>query len=118
LLLFPALAATCLWRLLAISRRRIEPPDPDAIVLIGAGKLPAGVIALTLSVHWLLFRTIRLLLPNDRTAIYLVTLGFLIAGVLAAIPTPSGQWSRRGTVAVISAMSVYCLRLNYFKEWK
>jgi hypothetical protein len=66
LLVFPALAATCLWRLLAISRGRNEPPDPDAIALIGAGKLLAGVMALTLPVHWLLFRTIRLLLPNER----------------------------------------------------
>ena len=63
LLVFPALAPTCLWRLLAISRVLSR---PDAIALIGAGKLLAGVIALTLPVHWLLFRTIRLLLPNER----------------------------------------------------
>ena len=81
------------------------------------------VIAAALNMHWVLFRTMRVPLPKDRTGIYIVVLTTLFAGILAAfpIPTRAGEISRRGMTILMVVLGSYfllCLRMSYFKEWK
>jgi len=85
--------------------------------------LAFGSALLAIAGHWTLFRTRHILLPLDRTAVYLVPLLTLAAAVPAAIhiDTPAGRASRRTVVAVLSVMACYfvlCLRLTWFKEWE
>lgn len=82
----------------------------------------AGIVGLTVAAHWTSFRLFHLLLPKDRTAMYFVPLGTMIAGVIAASPVRRriGQVGRRGLIAMLVVTGCYflfCLRLTYFKEW-
>ena len=64
-----------------------------------------------------------ILLPLDRTALYVAPLFLTAAAAAAAIPLPAA-WARVSGRAVIAVMvltagySVGCLRLTYFNEWK
>ncbi len=85
--------------------------------------VPALAIAAALALHWVLFRTLRVPLPKDRTGIYIVVLATLLAGILAAfpIPTRAGEISRRGMTILMVVLGSYfllCLRMSYFKEWE
>jgi hypothetical protein len=121
--IFPLLAVMCVWRLVTLLFDRARPRSGETTWLLGFGAVVAGIIAVTLSAHWLAFRFFQVLLPYDRTAIYLVLLITLLVGILAAVPLPSraGNWSRRGLAAMMFVLGVYyilCLRVSYFKEWK
>ena len=83
----------------------------------------AAIAALAIFTHWVGFRLFGLLLPMGRTAIYLVPLCTLIAGIIAAVPAGSwvGLWFHRGLIATFFTLACYfllCLRLTYFEEWK
>jgi len=87
----------------------------------GAGL--ASIVTLSVLMHWVAFRLVKLPLPVGRTGIYLVPLCTLIAGIIAAAPARSvvSQWLRRGITAVLICLAGYfllCLRLDYFKEWE
>ncbi len=72
-----------------------------------------GILAATISAHWLIFKLFRVPLPMDRTAIWIVPLATLALGSAAAT-------GRRALGVMLYVMSFYfllCLRLNYFKEW-
>jgi hypothetical protein len=82
-----------------------------------------GIVALAIFTHWVGFRLFGLLLPMGRTAIYLVPLCTLIAGIVAAAQAQSwtGLWLHRGLIASFFTLACYfllCLRLTYFEEWK
>jgi len=71
-----------------------------------------AILGATVGAHWLLFKCFHVLMPMDRTAIWIVPLCVLAIGAAAT--------GRRGLTAMLFAMSFYfvlCLRLNYFKEW-
>jgi hypothetical protein len=71
-----------------------------------------GILAATIGAHWLLLKLLRVPLPMDRTAIWIVPLCVLAIGAAAA--------NRRALTVMLYVMSFYfvlCLRLNYFKEW-
>jgi hypothetical protein len=71
-----------------------------------------GILAATVGAHWLLLKVFHVSLPMDRTAIWIVPLCVLAIGAAAA--------NRRALTVMLYAMSfyfVFCLRLNYFKEW-
>jgi len=71
-----------------------------------------GILAAAVAAHWLLMKLLRVPLPMDRTAIWIVPLCVLAIG--AAAP------NRRALTVMLYVMSFYsvlCLRLNYFKEW-
>lgn len=85
--------------------------------------VPILAVSAALLLHWVMFRVMRIPLPQDRTAIYVVVLITLFLGILAAVPIPTraGEISRRGMTILIVLLGSYfllCLRLNYFKEWK
>jgi hypothetical protein len=85
-----------------------------------------AILTVTLAVHWLFFRIFHLLLPKDRTGIYVVPLTLAITGAVAGWPAgpPVDRWGaylRRGLIAVLFVMAGYfllCLRLEFFKEWE
>jgi hypothetical protein len=86
------------------------------------GWAAAAIFVVTVAIHWTAFRLFGLLLPKDRTAIYLFPLFMIAAGVLASIPplSPLGRYLRAsfvGALAILAAYFVLCLRLTYFKEW-
>ncbi|MEO8597196.1 MAG: hypothetical protein ABI759_28010 [Candidatus Solibacter sp.] len=76
-----------------------------------AGALLA-ILAAAVGSHWLLLRWLRVPLPMDRTAIWIVPLCVLAMGV-AAVQRRALAWM----LYVISFYFLLCLRLNYFKEW-
>ena len=117
--LFPLAGAMLLWRLAVIARTR----PPLSRLFSSGGWLAAGTLSIALTVHWLLFRTIHLLLPKVRTALYLVPLVVLVAGAAASVPLASrmGRLSGRALTAallVIGCHFLLCLRLTYFQEWR
>jgi 4-amino-4-deoxy-L-arabinose transferase-like glycosyltransferase len=71
-----------------------------------------AILMATLTAHWLMLKLLHVPLPMDRTAIWIVPLSMLAIGAAAV--------NRRGLTAMLYVMSFYflfCLRLNYFKEW-
>jgi hypothetical protein len=85
--------------------------------------VPVLAVAVALALHWAVFRLMRIPLPQDRTAIYIVVLSTLFLGALAALPIPTraGEMSSRGLTILMVILGSYfllCLRVNYFKEWK
>lgn len=72
-----------------------------------------GIVAVSIATHWLAFRCFHLLLPKQRTGIWIVPLLMLAAGSVAA--------GRRGLTIAIYSLSIYfllCLRLDHFREWR
>jgi hypothetical protein len=71
-----------------------------------------GVLAAAILGHFILLKVFHILLPRDRTAIWLVPLLTLIAGTAAI--------NRRALQIALCTLGIYyllCLRLHYFKEW-
>uniref|UniRef100_Q01PI6 Glycosyltransferase RgtA/B/C/D-like domain-containing protein n=1 Tax=Solibacter usitatus (strain Ellin6076) TaxID=234267 RepID=Q01PI6_SOLUE len=71
-----------------------------------------AIAAAALGAHWLTLKLFHVLLPRDRTAIWIVPLLTLAIGAAAA--------NRRALTCMLYVMSIYyllCLRLTYFKEW-
>ncbi len=121
-LLFPALAAACALRIALVTTARRKWPPPAAFAAAIAW-VSGGAAALALAGHYLLHRFFHILLPLDRTAVFLAPLAFLFAGALAAIPieTRAGRMSQRVATGVLAAFSIYflcCLRLTYFRTWQ
>ena len=87
------------------------------------GSALAAIAGLAIFTHWIGFRMFGLLLPMGRTAIYLVPLITLVAGIIASLPARSraGVWFHRGLIGTFFTLACYfllCLRLTYFQEWK
>jgi hypothetical protein len=71
-----------------------------------------AVLAGATAAHWVAFRCFHLLLPKERTGIWIVPLLMLAIGAAAA--------GSRLVTAALYALSLYfllCLRLDYFREW-
>jgi len=71
-----------------------------------------AILAVSVAVHWAAFRWFHLLLPKERTGIWVVPLLMLAIGASAA--------GRRALTVALYAMSFYfllCLRLDHFREW-
>jgi hypothetical protein len=84
--------------------------------------VPIVAVTAALFMHEILFRLTRTPMPKDRTGIYIVVLGTLFLGAMAAVPisTRAGDLTRRGLTILMVATGSYfllCLRVSYFKEW-
>jgi len=82
----------------------------------------AGIVTLSVLMHWLALRIEALPLPLGRTGIFLVPLTTLLAGTMAAAPvqSPISKWLRRGITGAFLSLACYfllCLRLSYFREY-
>jgi hypothetical protein len=118
--MFPALGLACAIRLgcMAPFVRRLRSNRPVAAACIGG-----GAAAISLCLHYALFRTLHLLLPLDRTAVFLAPLTFIGVGGLAAVRFGSraDRISRCICTGVLLAFGIYflcCLRLTYFRTWQ
>jgi hypothetical protein len=91
--------------------------------LFALGVAMAGIATLALLMHWVSFLLFGFpLLPQHRTAIYLIPLCTLAVGMIAAVPLPSwtGRACRGAMLGLLSLLAFYyvmCLRLTYFNEW-
>jgi hypothetical protein len=113
-LLYPTLLAFILWRVtMLVLEKRTSP----IAAICGAAVL------LALACHEFLFLKYDILLPLDRTAMWVVLLFLMAAGALAAVPLESwtGRVSGKAVTGLLFLIAVYnlgCLRLTYFNEWK
>ena len=115
--LYPLLAAFFLWRAVLLFRARRAASGAAPVLIAGAA------LVITLACHQLLFWFYGILLPLDRTGLYIALFLFLMAGAAAAVPIDSlqGRITARAMTSVlvlIACYSIGCLRLTYFKEWK
>jgi hypothetical protein len=113
---FPLVGATGVLYLFYLLRRGSKAK------IAPLGWAAAAIFVATVVMHWTAFRLFGVLLPKDRTAIFLFPLFMIVAGAMVAIPTPSpsGRYLRAAFVGSLACMAVYfllCLRLTYFKEW-
>ncbi|MCU1336326.1 MAG: hypothetical protein JWO19_1907 [Bryobacterales bacterium] len=122
-IILPMFGAFAAWRvmLLLINWRSLRNARSGWLLVFGA--VPIVAVAAALIMHSIVFRLDGMLLPKDRTGIYIVFLSTLFLGILAAVPIPTraGEVSRRGLTILMVVLGSYfllCLRLNYFKEWK
>jgi hypothetical protein len=122
--IFPALVGTSLICVVIATfdwRHRSAIPSRRLATL---SAFAAFAIVLTLGVHRLLFHFFRILLPLDRTALYLVPLGTIALGSLTCFSRSSSRLGRLGGRAlafVLLCLAVYflfSLRLRYFQEWR
>ena len=92
--------------------------------LFALGVAMAGIATLALLMHWASFLLFGFpLLPEYRTAIYLIPLCTLAVGMIAAVPLPSrtGRACRGAMLGMLSLLAfhyIMCLRLTYFNEWQ
>lgn len=115
--LYPLLCVFFVWRAVLLYRARAKVCGAALALMAGAA------LVLTLGCHQLLYWFYGILLPLDRTGLYIALFLFLMAGVAAAIPLDSLQGritasAMTGVLALIACYSIGCLRLTYFKEWK
>ena len=119
----PLLAILCLCQLVVTKLDGSWRQDKRDRWLGGFAAALAGIVAVSVLLHWLAFRFDNLLLPVGRTGIFLVTLTTLLAGTIAAAParTLASRWLRRVITAVFCCLACYfllCLRLSYFREYQ
>jgi hypothetical protein len=112
--LYPILAAFVVWRVVMLAWERRSSP---LAMICGLAVLAA------LACHEVLYLAYGILLPFDRTAMWVVLLFLAMAGALAAAPleSPMGRISGKALTAILAAIACYnigCLRLTYFNEWK
>jgi hypothetical protein len=121
-LLLPALGILCAFQLVATSLDGSSQDARARWLRRLAGAL-AGIVALSVLLHYLAFRFDKIPLPMGRAGIFLLPLCTLFAGLVAAVPARSfiAQWLRRGIVATLFCLATYfmfCLRWSYFKEYE
>jgi hypothetical protein len=91
--------------------------------LAGFAAALAGVVVVTILLHWFAFRFDNLPLPKARTGIFLLPIFTLIAAAIAASPARSliSQCLRVSTTASLFCVAAYfllCLRVSYFEEYQ
>ena len=119
--IFPLVGLTGLIWLVYLLFQRLRRTEYTAW-LVRFAVILAAILAVTAGIHWVMFYTFGLPLPEDRTAIFFYPLLMIAAGLLAAIPSPSGVGTYvrtcfQGALVVMACYFLLCLRLTYFKEW-
>ena len=72
-----------------------------------------ALLGVSIAAHWMAFHAFHLLLPKQRTGVWVVPLLTLAVGAAAC--------GRRGVTIALYCVSVYfllCLRLDHFREWQ
>jgi len=90
--------------------------------LLSLARLLVGITLATLVLHWLAFHTVHLLLPKDRTGLFLVILFTLMLGVALAGSFQSRRqpwlgWTGSGLLLLACIWFVGCLQISHFREW-
>jgi hypothetical protein len=113
-LLIPALLALAAWQWGSLLRRKTAQQLPDRVPYLCRAICFMMLAVATASVltHWAMFKLFHVLMPKERTAIWIVPLAMLAIGAVAA--------GRRALTISLYTLSFYfllCLRLNHFREW-
>jgi len=121
--LFPLLGVLFLWRTVTLILNRAAVRQGASRWRAGLAAACGGILIVTLACHWLLYAAFGILLPQERTALFIAPLCLIMAGAATAIPLSSrmGRASGVAVTAVLTAVACYslgCLRLTYFKEWR
>src|SRR6185295_14113515 len=70
------------------------------------------VAAASVAAHWAMFKLFHVLLPKERTAIWIVPLVMVAIGAVA-----TGRHALTVSLYTLSFYFLLCLRLTYFHEW-
>lgn len=132
----PALAGPWLERALSWVPG-VAPWAGIAVLAIAAGLLPrqrnsgASVrmfffflttLSLALAAHLFAFQAFGLLLPLDRTGLFIAPLSVLALGAAMGVPLETTafrvvRWIGTGVLAISAFYFLGCLRLDHFREW-
>jgi len=82
-----------------------------------------GAVVISLVIHELAYLFLHLLMPRNRTALFIAPLCTLAIGAIAAVEVRSeeSRFFRGALLTALALTAVYflmCLRLNYFREWQ
>ncbi len=121
--LLPLLGLAVLCQLAILWSNREQLRRSRAAWQLEIAGIASVALALTLAAHWLGFKFFAVLLPRERTAMYVVVLATLATGAVASVaaPLPASRISHKMLSGMLMVMAVYfllCLRLRYFDEWK
>jgi hypothetical protein len=121
--LYPILTAFVVWRVVMLILGRMAVEDVGARRSTAVAAICGAALLAALACHEFLYVAYQILLPFDRTAMWVVLLFLAMAGGLAAVPLPSagGRASGQALTAILVLIACYnigCLRLTYFNEWK
>jgi hypothetical protein len=78
----------------------------------GIAYLMLAVAAASVITHWAMFKLFHVLMPKERTAIWIVPLVMVAIGAVA-----SGRRALTISLYTLSFYFLLCLRLTYFHEW-
>jgi hypothetical protein len=121
--LYPILAVFVVWRLVMLLLEDELSGDVKTRLQTALAVICGTALLAALVCHELLSLVYGILLPLDRTAMWVMLLFLAMAGAMAAVPLPSlrGRISGKALTAILVAIACYnigCLRLTYFNEWK
>jgi hypothetical protein len=121
--LFPAACAIAVIQLGLILANRRKALDERARKLLTIGALCVGTIVIAMLLHQIAYWLFHLLMPRNRTAMFVAPLVTIAIGAVASIRpySSSSRVLRRALVLTLSLTALYfllCLRLTYFREWQ
>jgi hypothetical protein len=114
---------TFLALVVTVEVRQLLSGASQSDALLTEMRLLIGMAGVILLLHWIAFRTVHLLLPRDRTALFFIPLWTLAFGsglaMLSRFPAVGVlRWAATGVMTIVAIYFLGCLRLGYFKEWK
>jgi hypothetical protein len=121
--LIPTLCGLAVLQLVLILVGGGREHDERVRKLLAVGAVCLGALAICFLLHQAAYSLFHLLIPRNRTAIFVAPLATLAIGVIASIP-PRSEVARFGRGALLAAFCitalyfVMCLRLTHFKEWQ
>jgi len=91
--------------------------------VVAFGLVLGAILTFTIFLHWAMHLTFGVLLPKERTAIFLLPILSLMAGCFSsergiALRIRWCGGLLRGVLGVVAVYFLLCGRLTYFKEWK
>lgn len=121
--LIPTLCGLAIVQLILIligfRRRR----DQHARKLLAVSALCFGALVICMLAHQAAYLLFHLLMPRNRTALFVAPLVTITIGAIASVEARSreSRLCRGALLGVLSLTALYflmCLRLTYFKEWQ
>jgi hypothetical protein len=121
--LLPTLCGLAVVELALIILGSRSERDERSRKLLVVGALCFGTLAISLLAHRLAYHFFHLLMPENRTAIFVAPLVTLTIGAIASVRPHShaSRWCRGALLATLSLTALYfvmCLRLTHFREWQ
>lgn len=121
-LVAPILAGLAILQLALIVVMKSWRANRQSRWLLSLAAVTAAALAISLALHFAAFQVAHLLLPKQRTGLFLVPLFTLLICAVVALPMQGrfGRTIRSFSIAALFCLAGYyltCLRLHYFEEW-